>query len=138
MTEHARSGAASRGSGILLFISRKYPPSVGGMEQLSYYVTTGVARKRPARIIKWDRSQMWLLLFIPIALVQALIVLVTTPVAMIHIGDLVLAPLGWFLRSGQSQTGRDHGARPRCGLSEIALPVGDPDMRSTPGRRDLY
>jgi phosphatidylinositol alpha-1,6-mannosyltransferase len=98
MINHAQPGAASRSSGILLFISRKYPPSVGGMEQLSYYMTTGVARQRPAQIIKWDRSQMWLLLFIPVALVQALIALVTTPVAMIHIGDLVLAPLGWFLR----------------------------------------
>ena len=98
MSEHAQSGLAPRSSGILLFISRKYPPSVGGMEQLSYYVTTGVARRRPARIIKWDRSQRWLPLFIPVALVRALIVLATTPVAMIHIGDLVLAPLGWLLR----------------------------------------
>jgi phosphatidyl-myo-inositol dimannoside synthase len=98
MSAPAQTGAASAGAGIVLFISRKYPPSVGGMEQLAYHVTTGVARQRPARIIKWGGSQKWLPLFVPLALVRALIVLATAPVTLIHMGDMVLAPLGWFLR----------------------------------------
>lgn len=98
MSDPTRPGPAASEPGILLFITRKYPPAIGGMEQLSYHVTTGVARQRPARIIKWGGSQKWLPLFVPAALVRAFIVLATTRVAMIHIGDLVLAPLGWILR----------------------------------------
>jgi phosphatidylinositol alpha-1,6-mannosyltransferase len=82
----------------VLFISRKYPPSIGGMEQLNYHVATGVAARRPGRLIKWGGSQKRLPLFVPFALVRALIVLATKSVGLIYLGDLVLAPLGWFLR----------------------------------------
>lgn len=82
----------------VLFISRKYPPSIGGMEQLNYHVATGIAARRPVQLIKWGGSQKWLSLFVPFALVRALIVLATKSVDLIYLGDLVLAPLGWFLR----------------------------------------
>jgi phosphatidylinositol alpha-1,6-mannosyltransferase len=82
---------------MILFITRKYPPSVGGMQELSYYVTTTIARRVPARIIKWGGSQTWLPLFVLYALVRALWTLATRQVTLIHIGDPVLAPLGLFL-----------------------------------------
>jgi phosphatidylinositol alpha-1,6-mannosyltransferase len=82
----------------ILFISRKYPPSAGGMEKLSYYITTNVARHVPSTIIKWGRSQKWLPLFLPYALARALWALGTRPVDLIHMGDLALAPMGCFLR----------------------------------------
>ncbi len=68
------------------------------MEQLTYHVVTGVARHRQVRLIKWGGTQKWLPLFLTFALVKALIMLATTRVALIHLGDAVLAPLGWFLR----------------------------------------
>ena len=83
---------------MIVFITRKYPPSVGGMEQLSFYLTTGVANREPARIIKWGGSQKWLPFFVIWAVVRALWLLATQPVDLIHISDLVLAPVGWFLR----------------------------------------
>lgn len=83
---------------MILFITRKYPPSVGGMQKLSHYLTATVALQARAQIIKWGGSQRWLPFFIPYALVRALLVLATQPVGLIHIGDPVLAPLGLFLR----------------------------------------
>lgn len=83
---------------MVLFITRKYPPSVGGMQQLSFHLTQTISRRAPAQIIKWGRSQKWLPLFIPYALVRSLFILATKPVTLIHLSDLVLAPLGLFLR----------------------------------------
>ena len=84
---------------MLLFITRKYPPSVGGMQRLSYHVTTGVAAREPAVIISWGGSQKWLPLFIPYAAVKALWLCLTQSVDLIHLGDIVLAPLGLFLQA---------------------------------------
>jgi len=68
------------------------------MQQLSYHLTTTVSRQAPAHVIKWGGSQRWLPLFILYALVRALLVLGTKPVDLIHLSDLVLAPLGLLLR----------------------------------------
>jgi phosphatidylinositol alpha-1,6-mannosyltransferase len=102
---------------MLLFITRKYPPSVGGMQQLSYYMTTTVARHVPVQIVKWSEAQRWLLLFILYALIRALLVLLTKPVELIHISDLVLAPLGLFLRLRWQKTRDCQRPWVRCGLS---------------------
>ena len=84
---------------MILFITRKYPPSVGGMQKLSYYLTTTVAHHVPVHIIKWGRSQGWLPFFALSALVRALLVLGTRPVNLIHISDAALTPLGLLLRA---------------------------------------
>jgi phosphatidyl-myo-inositol dimannoside synthase len=105
------TGTGRHKPGVLLFITRKYPPSIGGMEKLSYHVTTGVAARRPARIIKWGGPQKWLPLFVPVAMARALWIIGTSRVELIHIGDLVLAPLGLFLRliSGRPVVITAHG-----------------------------
>lgn len=84
---------------MILFITRKHPPAVGGMEQLSYHLVTHVGRQVPTYVIKWGGSQKWLPVFLPYALLRALWALVTRPVELIHISDPVLAPLGLFLRT---------------------------------------
>ncbi len=84
---------------MLLFITRKYPPSVGGMQRLSYHVTTGVAAREPAVIIAWGGSQKWLPLFMPYAAAKALWLCLTQTVDLIHLGDMVLTPIGLFLQA---------------------------------------
>jgi len=83
---------------MILFITRKYPPSVGGMQQLSYELTTAVGRQASTKVIKWGGSQKWLPLFTLYALARALWLLATRPVDVIHVGDPVLSPLGLLLR----------------------------------------
>lgn len=84
---------------MILFITRKYPPSIGGMQQLSHNLIEAVGRQAPTRVIKWGGSQRWLPVFMVHALVRALWILATKQVGIIHIGDPVLSPLGVLLRA---------------------------------------
>lgn len=83
---------------MILFITRKYPPSVGGMERLSFQVTTGVAAQEPAALIAWGGRQTWLPFFFIYAGLKALWLCATRPIDLIHISDVALALLGWLLR----------------------------------------
>jgi len=83
---------------MLLFITRKYPPSVGGMQKLSYQLTTEISRREKARIISWGQSQRWLPFFLLLAFAQAAWMLTRGAITLIHISDSLLAPLGVLLR----------------------------------------
>jgi phosphatidylinositol alpha-1,6-mannosyltransferase len=84
---------------MILFITRKYPPSVGGMQKLSHGLTTEVSRRTPAKVISWGGSQRWLPLWLVWAFARSLTILLRGRVTLIHIGDPVLAPLGVMLRA---------------------------------------
>lgn len=86
------------GQTAILWITRKYPPSIGGMQQLSYRLTTEIARHRPVRVIAWGGSQVFLPIFLVMALARAIRTLLSTRIRVVHLGDPVLAPLGWILR----------------------------------------
>ncbi len=84
----------------VLFVSRKYPPSIGGMEQLSYHLiqnARGLAGVQVQAIV-WRHSQRWLPLFILKALFQS-IWICRRGIDVVHIGDPVLALLGLILKS---------------------------------------
>ena len=83
---------------MILFITRKYPPSVGGMQKLSYRLTTEISRQTTAKVIGWGGSQRWLPVFVPWAFLRALAVLARGQVTLIHLSDPVLAPLGVLMR----------------------------------------
>lgn len=83
---------------MIIFITRKYPPSIGGMEKLSYSLTTEISRRRSVRVISWGGAQTLLPLFFVRAFVQACKILLTQTVDLVHLGDPVLAPLGLLLK----------------------------------------
>ena len=80
----------------VLFISRKHPPSVGGMERLSYQLVRGVRRYADVRAVTWGRSQAGLPFFVGYALLRGMWEAIRG-VDLIHIGDPVISPLGWLL-----------------------------------------
>ncbi len=82
---------------MILFITRKYPPSVGGMEKLSYEMTRAVGDIAPTRIIAWRGPRWGWPLFAALAFVRGLWACTTLPVRFIHVSDPVLAPLGLAL-----------------------------------------
>ncbi len=82
---------------MILFITRKYPPSVGGMEKLSYEMTRAVSAIVPARVIAWRGPRWGWPLFAAMAFVRGLWACMTGPVRFIHVSDPVLAPLGLAL-----------------------------------------
>jgi phosphatidylinositol alpha-1,6-mannosyltransferase len=77
-----------------LYITRKYPPSVGGMENYNFELVRALERRHPMTVIAWGGSQKWLPYFAAKAFVQTLWQAWRGKVARIHIGDCVLAPLG--------------------------------------------
>lgn len=107
---------------MILFITRKHPPSIGGMQRLSRDLTTAVARLTPARTIAWGGSAAFLPLFVPYAFVKTLRLMRSHPqatkpamthpslpyqataavggndVQLIHLSDALLAPLGMALK----------------------------------------
>jgi phosphatidylinositol alpha-1,6-mannosyltransferase len=89
---------------MILFITRKHPPSVGGMQKLSYQLIQAISQRTTTQVVAWGSSQVFLPVFLPYALLRAIFTLVTRrDVALIHLGDPVLAPLGvvlkrWFHR----------------------------------------
>lgn len=82
---------------MILFITRKYPPSAGGMEKLSYEMTRAVGAIVPSRVIAWRGPRWGWPLFAALAFVRGLCACMTAPVRFIHVGDPVLAPLGLAL-----------------------------------------
>ncbi len=82
----------------LLFITRKYPPSVGGMEKVSYALSQELSNQVPTTIFAWGKSQKWLPFFLPKVFFQSLFVIPKKQVSNIHIGDALLAPLGLGLK----------------------------------------
>jgi phosphatidylinositol alpha-1,6-mannosyltransferase len=74
----------------VLFVTRKYPPMVGGMEAQSYFLTTGFPQ--PKKIIALGRSQLNLFWFLPYAFLR---VALTAPrYDVIHLGDALLGVVG--------------------------------------------
>ena len=87
----------SNGDLSILFITRKHPPSVGGMQQFSYRLVTEMAKRADTRVIAWGGSQIALPVFLFYAVVSA-IRICHQGVRLVHLGDPVLSPIGWILQ----------------------------------------
>ncbi len=74
----------------VLFVTRKYPPRVGGMESLSYGLTSGYPE--PKTIVALRRSQRHLVWFLPY--VVARLALTGHRYDVIHLGDALLSVAG--------------------------------------------
>lgn len=85
---------------MILFITRKHPPSVGGMQKLSQSLTKEVGRLTPTSTIYWGGSSVFVPFFVVYAFLRAVL---TVPrsghIKLIHLSDALLAPLGLALRT---------------------------------------
>src|SRR5215210_6584269 len=85
---------------MILFITRKHPPSVGGMQKLSQSLTKEVGRLTPTRTIYWGGSTLLVPFFIIYAFLRSvLFVSRSNQVRLIHLSDALLTPLGLALRT---------------------------------------
>jgi phosphatidylinositol alpha-1,6-mannosyltransferase len=82
---------------MILFITRKYPPSVGGMQKQSFELTSRVQILHKSYVIPWRRSQAFLPWFLLFSMVKACWILLTKNVELIHLGDALLSPCGYLL-----------------------------------------
>lgn len=81
----------------VLFVSRKHPPSVGGMQRLSHQLISEMRQRVTVTAVTWGRTQKLLPVFWVYALWCSLVV-VARGVDLVHIGDPVLSPIGWIVK----------------------------------------
>jgi len=82
----------------VLFVTRKYPPSKGGMEKISYGVISNFPELNNAKVISWGGSQKWLFFFIPWAFLKSCYFLIFKKMDVIHFWDAALSFMGFFLK----------------------------------------
>lgn len=81
----------------MLYITRKYPPAVGGMENFSYHLYNHFDKNRvETDLISLGKSQKHLLWFLPYALVKT--VCTAHKYDVIFVGDALLSSIGWFTK----------------------------------------
>ncbi len=78
----------------VLFLTRKFPPSRGGMETFSYELTSRYPE--PATVVHYGHRQRDIIWAAPLLLLSAISKRKQTDI--IHLGDLVLAPLAPLLK----------------------------------------
>ncbi|MFH0818651.1 MAG: glycosyltransferase family 4 protein [Patescibacteria group bacterium] len=78
----------------ILFITRKYPPQIGGMEAFSFGLINNI--KCDKEIIALNKKQIHLLWWLPYALILTLFK--ARRVEHIHLGDGLLAPIGFLIK----------------------------------------
>ncbi len=78
----------------ILFITRTYPPVIGGMETLSYNLTQTISHLTPTFLIRNPYGRKALPFFIPWATLKAIILIIFRKIKIVHLSDGVLAPIG--------------------------------------------
>lgn len=80
----------------ILFISRAYPPTVGGIENQNYELATWLGKASEVKIIANTRGRKFLPFFAPYALLRALFLMPKYDALVI--GDGTLAILSWIIK----------------------------------------
>jgi glycosyltransferase involved in cell wall biosynthesis len=71
----------------ILFITRKYPPSIGGMQKVNFELYTHLARLAPTCLVAWGGSQKWILPVYPFLFLKGLIKTISFKPDVIYFGD---------------------------------------------------
>ncbi len=83
----------------ILFITRNYPPIVGGLEKYSFRLIEAFAKRMPTHKIVLSKSRKHLFWFLPYSLFKALYSIGTHPISHVHLCDGLLAPLGLIIKN---------------------------------------
>jgi len=84
---------------MILFITRKYLPTIGGMEKVAYELSTHLANMTEVKLVKWGGSKhRWIPLVLPYLLIRSSWVLLTRKIDIIYVEDGMLAPIGFMLK----------------------------------------
>ena len=82
----------------ILFITRKFPPTKGGMEKVAYELYHHLSEIEDVILVKWGGSNNWLPLVLPGILIRSFLILLTGKVDVIYLQDGLLSPLGVILK----------------------------------------
>ena len=95
----------------ILFITRNYPPKVGGLEEYSYNLIREFESHRSTYKITLSKSIKHLIWFLPYSFFRALYLISKYSIQSVHLCDGLLAPLGVLLNllTGAKVTVTIHG-----------------------------
>jgi glycosyltransferase involved in cell wall biosynthesis len=82
----------------ILYVTRKYPPSTGGMENAAFELYSALAKKHEITLVKWGGSNKWLPIVYPKLLLQSVWHGLRSKPDAIYLQDGMMAPLGWVVR----------------------------------------
>lgn len=83
---------------MILYITRKFPPSIGGMQRFNEKLVKHLSQLEEIQLIKWGGSQIFLPFFIIYTFFRALLIIWTKNIHCIYVSDGVLSPLGLILK----------------------------------------
>ncbi len=83
----------------ILYITRRFPPSRGGMERVSYELYTKISEMTNTDLVKWGGSNKWLVIVLPYFFLKACWILIKKDIDVIYIQDGLLSPLGLLLKN---------------------------------------
>ena len=83
---------------MLLYITRKFPPSIGGMQRFNYKLSCYLRKTKDFHIISWGGSQLFLPLFLITAFLKTFYYCIFKNVNCIYISDGLLSPFGLVLK----------------------------------------
>ena len=83
----------------ILFITRNYPPQIGGLETYSYNLIKCFEEHHAVAKIVLGKSKEHLLWFLPYAFLKSLQKIIQLRIRRVHLCDGMLSPIGAFLRS---------------------------------------
>lgn len=84
----------------ILFVTRKYPPSTGGMELMAYELCSALAanKNNAVTLVRWGGANKWLPIVYPWLLLRALAMGLGKRPDIIYLQDGMMAPLGVILK----------------------------------------
>lgn len=84
----------------ILFITRNFPPAIGGMEKVAFELFLALSQKEEVILLKWTKKNKFFLLIggFPFLTLKASWILLKKEIDIIFIQDGILAPLGVFLK----------------------------------------
>lgn len=82
----------------VLYVTRKFPPSVGGMEKAAYELHRSLAEILPVKLVSYGGPNKYLPAVYPWLFLRALVAVWTWRPDVIYLQDGVMAPMGYMLR----------------------------------------
>jgi len=82
----------------ILYITRKFLPSTGGMQTQSFEFYEALKEKENVYIIPWGHTQLFLPFFLIFALIKSVYYIKRYKIDFVQLGDLALSPLGALLK----------------------------------------
>ncbi len=83
---------------MLLYITRKNAPSIGGMQRFNQKLIEHLGKVRPIRVISWGRSQALMPFFLLYAFCRAVCLRLGGKIDLIYLSDGLMSPMGWVLK----------------------------------------